>query len=299
MDGCVGSHLTHIGTANMWKKSGSRHAGKSTDMERMVDKNDMAKSRDMKTPGMEGLEVESVGGPKPENLPVIGAIGCLSPDSNGDRPSERFRELGPMGLTDAELLSILIDRGKGDGSDIELCRKLLSHGKNSLVELGRLSLHSIAGVRGIGMDRAVLLGAAFELGRRRLATEQLHKPSLNDSAAVARYLQARFRDHNHEIFAVVFLNRANRIIHLEIVSSGGLTGTVADPRIIIRKALEVEALGLILCHNHPSGNLMPSPSDEQLTYKLRDACLLFDIRVLDHVIVSSEGYYSFSDEGLL
>jgi DNA repair protein RadC len=257
----------------------------------------MKKSTGMRPDHAERMEEERKAEEVPSTLAVAGAIGCLSPASNGDRPMERFKDLGPMGLSDAELLSILI--GRGDGSAIDLCRELLSHGKNNLVELGRLSLHSIAGVRGIGMDRAVLLGAAFELGRRRLATEQLHKPTLNDSAAVARYLQARFRDHNHEIFSVVFMNRANRVIHMEIVSSGGLTGTVADPRIIIRKALEVEALGLILCHNHPSGNLMPSPSDEQLTYKLRDACRLFDIRVLDHVIVSSDGYYSFSDEGLL
>jgi DNA repair protein RadC len=204
-----------------------------------------------------------------------------------------------MGLSDAELLSILIDKGPGDIPAVELCRDLLSLGKNNLAALGRRSLRSIAGVRGMGMEKAVLLGAAFELGRRRQACEHMQRATLNDSAEVARYLQARFKDHTHEVFAVVFLNRANRILHLEVVSSGGLTGTVADPRVIIRKALEEEALGLILCHNHPSGNLIPSPADEEMTYKLRDACRLFDIRVLDHVIVGSEGYYSFSDRGLL
>lgn len=231
--------------------------------------------------------------------PMAGHIGRLSPEPKGDSPLERFREIGPMGLSDAELLSIIIDRDTEEPSGLELGRELLTRSKNDLVELGRLSLHSIASVRGIGMRKAVLIGAAMELGRRRLALEQLEKPALNDSASAARFLQARFRDHTHEIFAVVFLNRANRITHVEVVSSGGLTGTVADPRIIIRKALEEGALGLILCHNHPSGNLSPSPADEEITYKIRDACRLFDIRVLDHVIVGSGGYFSFNDEGLL
>jgi DNA repair protein RadC len=244
--------------------------------------------------GGEAKLVESRG-----TLPVAGLIGRLPMPGNDDRPVARFRELGPLGLSDAELLSIIIDRGSEDASAVELGRSLLSHSKNDLVELGRLSLHSIAGVGGMDMEKAVAIGAALELGRRRTAGKQLEKPVLNDSAAVARYLQARFRDHTHEIFAVLFLNRSNRIIHLEVVSSGGLTGTVADPRIIIRKALEEGALGLILCHNHPSGNTSPSPSDEQLTYKLRDACRLFDIRVLDHVIVGSDGYFSFSDEGMI
>jgi DNA repair protein RadC len=145
----------------------------------------------------------------------------------------------------------------------------------------------------------VTIAAALELGRRRLATENLDKPVVSGSSSVARFLQARFRDLPHEIFAVVFLNRANRIIHFEIVSSGGITGTVADPRIILKKALEEEAVGLILCHNHPSGNLKPSRADEELTLKIREASRYFDIRVLDHVIVSHEGYFSFADEGML
>jgi DNA repair protein RadC len=122
---------------------------------------------------------------------------------------------------------------------------------------------------------------------------------VTSSSSVARFLQARFRDLPHEIFAVVFLNRANKIIHFEIVSSGGITGTVADPRIILKKALEEEAVSLILCHNHPSGSLKPSRADEELTLKIKEAARFFDIKVLDHVIVSSEGYFSFADEGLI
>jgi DNA repair protein RadC len=122
---------------------------------------------------------------------------------------------------------------------------------------------------------------------------------VTSSQGVARYLQTLFADYEHEVFAVLFLNRANRINHLEVVSSGGMSGTVADPRVILRKALEEKAVSLILCHNHPSGNLRPSVADKDLTTKIREASRFFDILLLDHIIVSQEGYFSFADEGLL
>lgn len=216
-----------------------------------------------------------------------------------DRPREKFRLQGGGALTDAELLAILIQNGTREKSALDLGAELMSKSKGNLVELGRLSVRELMKIKGIGLAKAVMIAAALELGRRRLATENLDKPAVSGSASVARFLQARFRDLPHEIFAVVFLNRANRIIHFEIVSSGGITGTVADPRIILKKALEEEAVGLILCHNHPSGNLKPSRADEELTLKIREASRYFDIRVLDHVIVSHEGYFSFADEGML
>lgn len=169
----------------------------------------------------------------------------------GDLPVERLKGLGPIGLSDHELLSILIGKGRTNESDVDPAKELLSRSRNDLVELGRLSLKSMAGVRGIGMGKAAVIAAALELGRRRLAMQQLEKPVMKDSASVARFLQARFRDHTHEVFVVVFLNRANRVIHVEVVSVGGMTGTVADPRVIVKRALEEEAVGLILCHNHP------------------------------------------------
>jgi DNA repair protein RadC len=202
-------------------------------------------------------------------------------------------------LSDAELLAILIQNGTRGKSAMDLGRELMSRSKENLVELGRLSVRELMKTKGIGLARAVTIAAALELGRRRLASECLEKPVVTGSTSVARFLQARFRDLPHEIFAVVFLNRANRIIHFEVVSSGGITGTVADPRIILKKALEEEAVGLILCHNHPSGNLRPSRADEELTIKIREAARFFDIRVLDHVIVSHEGYFSFADEGMI
>jgi DNA repair protein RadC len=219
--------------------------------------------------------------------------------AEADRPRERLRQKGAVHLSDAELLAILIQNGTRGRSALDLGRELMSRSKENLVELGRLSVRELMKTKGIGLARAVTIAAALELGRRRLASECLEKPVVTGSTSVARFLQARFRDLPHEIFAVVFLNRANRIIHFEVVSSGGITGTVADPRIILKKALEEEAVGLILCHNHPSGNLRPSRADEELTIKIREAARFFDIRVLDHVIVSHEGYFSFADEGML
>jgi len=216
-----------------------------------------------------------------------------------ERPREKFRELGPASLSDAEILSILIQNGHRARTALDLGRDLLLRSKGSIVELGRLSLREIMKVKGIGMAKAVTISAALELGRRRMAAESLQRPQVRSSHDIARYLQARFRDLPHEVFAVVFLNRANRILHTEVVSSGGMTGTVADTRIILKKALEEDATALILCHNHPSGNLQPSRADEELTLKIRDAARLFDIRVLDHLIVGGEGYFSFSDNGLV
>jgi DNA repair protein RadC len=218
---------------------------------------------------------------------------------NPQHPSDRFRLLGAANLTDAELLGILLQNGTPDRSAVELGRDLLARGRNNLQELGRLSVRDLASIKGIGLAKAVRIAAALELGRRRQATASLDKPIITHSGAVARFLQARFADLPQEVFAVIFLNQANRIIHFETVSSGGLTGTVADPRIILKKALDEQAVSIILCHNHPSGNLQPSQADRELTAKIREAARLFDIKLLDHIIVSTEGYLSFADEGLL
>ncbi len=216
-----------------------------------------------------------------------------------DRPREKLRLKGVMSLSDAELLTIIIRNGTKNNSAFEIAQEILWMSKNNLMELGKLSLRDLMKIKGMGMTKSIIIIAALELGRRRHSSDVLQKPVVAGSASVANWLQTRFQDLNHEIFAVVFLNRGNRITHFEIISSGGLTGTVADPRIILKIALEEEAVSLILCHNHPSGNLKPSRADEELTLKIREAAKFFDIRVLDHLIVSSEGYFSFADEGLL
>ncbi|MEY3433311.1 MAG: hypothetical protein RL131_1247, partial [Bacteroidota bacterium] len=202
-------------------------------------------------------------------------------------------------LGDAELLAILIQSGTREKSALQLAHELMKRSKNKLAELSRLSLKELMKTKGIGISKAVIIHAALELGRRRQAAEHLNSETVTGSYAVAKFLQAKFMDLPHEVFAVLFLNRANRIKHFEIISSGGMTGTVADPRIILKKALEEDAVSIILCHNHPSGNLKPSRADEELTHKIKHAARYFDIQVLDHIIVSTEGYYSFADEGAL
>ena len=216
-----------------------------------------------------------------------------------DRPREKLLSKTPMALSDSELIAILINNGTKDKSAVDLAKEVLLLGKNNLSELGKLSVKELTKIKGIGEAKAITIAAAMELGRRRQAIGSLEKPIVKDSREIANYLQAILRDHNHEVFAVVFLNRGNRINHFEIISQGGITGTVADPRIILKKALEEDAVNIILCHNHPSGNLRPSRADEELTFKIKEAAKYFDIKVLDHIIVSDEGYFSFADEGIL
>jgi len=215
-----------------------------------------------------------------------------------ERPREKMRMKGMDALGDAELLAILIQNGSREKSALELGHDLMTRARNRLSELSRLSLKELMKTKGIGMAKAILIMAALELGKRRMA-EQYLSETITGSASVAKYLQAKLMDLSHEVFAVLFLNRANRIRHFEIISSGGMTGTVADPRIILKKALEEEAVSIILCHNHPSGNLKPSRADEELTKKIHQATKFFDILLLDHIIVSTDGYFSFADEGLI
>lgn len=205
---------------------------------------------------------------------------------------------GPAALSNSELLAILINAGTADKSALEVAKDVLALSRGDLNQLGKLSIKELTAVNGIGPARAICIAAALELGRRRQSVENL-QPVVKDSRDIALYLQARLKDKTHEVFAVVFLNRANKIQHFEIVSEGGITGTVADPRIIMKKALLHEAVSIILCHNHPSGNLRPSKADEDITQRISQAAKLFDIKVLDHIIVSDHGYFSFADDGLL
>jgi DNA repair protein RadC len=216
-----------------------------------------------------------------------------------DRPREKLLSKNPMGLSDSELLAILIRIGTKDKTAVDLAKEVLLMGKNNLNELGKITVKDLVKIKGIGQAKAITIAAALELGRRRQAMGSLPALVIKKSSEIAGYLQALLRDHHHEVFAVVFLNRANKINHFEIISQGGITGTVADPRVILKKALEEDAVSIILCHNHPSGNLKPSKADQELTQKIKEASKYFDIKVLDHIIVSEEGYFSFSDEGIL
>ena len=216
-----------------------------------------------------------------------------------DRPREKLRNKGPESLSHSELIAILLQNGTRQKSAVELAKEILHLGRNNLSELGRLSIKELMKIKGIGEAKAITIAAALELGRRRQANEILDKPIITDSGSIARYLQALLKDHDREVFMVMFLNRANKINHTEIISRGGITGTVADPRVILKRALEEDAVSIVLCHNHPSGSLKPSRADEALTQKIKEAARYFDIRVADHVIVSEAGFFSFADQGLL
>lgn len=216
-----------------------------------------------------------------------------------DRPREKLLLTGAETLSLSELIAILIHNGTKDKTAVDLAKEVLKLGKDNLSELGKLSVKDLMKIKGIGEAKAITIAAALELGRRRENIGSAEKQLVTSSHDIALFLQKKLRDHRHEVFAVLFLNRANKVNHFEIISEGGITGTVADPRIILKKALEENAVSIILCHNHPSGSLKPSKADEQLTYKIKEAANFLDIRVLDHIIVSDDGYFSFADEGLL
>lgn len=216
-----------------------------------------------------------------------------------DQPREKLLRFGPEKLSNAELLSILLQSGTRNRSAVELARQVMQAGQNHLDVVGKLSLKELMNIDGIGQARAMSIIAALELGKRRHASKFLEKMSIQSSANIEAYLHTLLKDYRHEVFAIMFLNQANKMVHFEIISEGGLTATVADPRIILKKALEHEAVGIILCHNHPSGNLRPSRADMDLTRKIKEASALFDIRLIDHVIVSDEGHFSFANEGLV
>lgn len=216
-----------------------------------------------------------------------------------DRPREKLLTKGAESLSDSELLAILIHNGSKEKTAVDLAKEILKLGKDNLIELGKLSLTDLMKIKGIGEAKAITIAAALELGRRRQSAAPLGKPVMQTSNDIADYLKTKLKDYRHEVFAVLYLNRANKINHFEIISEGGITGTVADPRVILRRALEKDAVNIILCHNHPSGSLKPSRADEQLTVKIKEAAKFLDIAVLDHVIVSENGHFSFADEGIL
>ena len=217
-----------------------------------------------------------------------------------DRPREKLLLKGSEALSNSELLAILINNGAKDKSAVDLAKELLSEVHNDLQKLGTLTVKDLLQfkIKGLGQAKSVTIAAALELGIRRDAFEK-KKEVISSSKDIADYLRAQLQYKEHEVFVVVFLNRANKVLHQEIISKGGLTGTVADPRVILKKALEYNATSIILSHNHPSGSLKPSRQDEEMTLKIKEAAKFLDIQIMDHIIVSDEGYYSFADEGIL
>jgi DNA repair protein RadC len=216
-----------------------------------------------------------------------------------DRPREKLYHKGTSSLSDAELLAILIGSGTKARSAVDLGRELLSMADNNLNSLGKLSISDLTKIRGIGNARAVTITAALELGRRRKLADIPEFPQIKCSRDVFELVNPILSDLSHEEFWILFLNRSNKVINRMKLSQGGISGTVTDVRMIMKKAIENLASGIIVCHNHPSGNLSPSESDTRITQKIKEAGALMDIALLDHLIISDKDFYSFADNGLI
>lgn len=216
-----------------------------------------------------------------------------------DRPREKMISKGIYSLTDTELIAILISSGNSRESAVELSRRIMESTRHNLHELGKLNCDELKKFRGIGQAKAVTLLAAMELGRRRNQSEALENEQIKGSRDAANYIRPSIGDLSWEEFWVIFLNRQNKVIDRQKLSQGGITGTVIDVRLVLKLALEKHATSLILCHNHPSGNLEPSDADKKITRQLKDAATLMEIPVMDHLIITQSGFFSFADDGLL
>jgi len=216
-----------------------------------------------------------------------------------DRPREKLLQKGKSALSDSELMAILIGSGTVSMSAVELSKQILSTVENDLNNLAKLTVKELQKFKGIGEAKAITIVAAMELGRRRKGSESIKKPKISSSIDVFNYIIGDLQDLRHEEFWILLLNRSNTVIYKHQISSGGVSGTLADPKMIFKIALDNLASSIILIHNHPSGNLKPSEADIRLTKKLKDSGTLLDIPVLDHLIVTDSAYYSFADEGIL
>jgi DNA repair protein RadC len=216
-----------------------------------------------------------------------------------DRPREKMLTKGIRSLSEAELIAILIGSGSLDESAVELARRVLASVNNNLNEQGKKTIRDLQKFKGIGPVKAITISAAMELGRRRKESDPEEKQKVVTSADAASIFKPLLSDLPHEEFWILLLNRNNLIIDKAMVSQGGLAGTVIDVRIILKMALDKLASSIILCHNHPSGNLIPSDADKEITRKIKEAGRHMDIPVLDHLVIGNDAYFSFADEGLI
>ena len=215
-----------------------------------------------------------------------------------DKPREKLMLKGKQALSDAELIAILIGSGSRNESAVSLSKRILASVDNNLNALGKLSLKQLMEFKGIGEAKAISIAAALELGRRRRVEETVELKKISSSKAVFDIMQPLIGELPHEEFWVLYLNNSNKVIHKSQLSKGGIAGTVVDIRLVFKMALEQNAVGLVLCHNHPSGKLEASNSDKEITQKIKLAGEQLEIRVLDHIIITEKGYLSFQDEGI-
>jgi DNA repair protein RadC len=216
-----------------------------------------------------------------------------------DRPREKLLLKGKAALSDAELIAILIGSGTRNLSAVDVGKILLKEANNNLHDLARMGFKELTKIPGIGEAKAITVMAALELGRRRKEMEAPHRPKITSSKDAYEVVRPHLLDAPHEEFWVILLNRANMVLKTDCISKGGVAGTVADPKMIFKRALDELASAIILAHNHPSGNLKPSEADLQLTKKMKEAGKLLDLPILDHIIFTNHSYYSFADEGTL
>ena len=216
-----------------------------------------------------------------------------------DRPREKMLEKGREALSDAELIAILIGSGNNNESAVDLSRRILKDVDDNLIQLSQLSINDLMVYNGIGEAKAVSIAAALELGRRRRFAEVARQTFVKNSKDAFEYFYMHISDIEHEQLWVMLLNPANKVIKMAKVSDGGVNGTTADPKRIFKMALENNATALMLCHNHPSGNVLPSDSDKALTRNIVNGGKILEIKILDHIIVGIDKYFSFADSGLL
>ncbi|MEH6308137.1 DNA repair protein RadC [Olivibacter sp. CPCC 100613] len=214
-----------------------------------------------------------------------------------DRPREKLLLNGRRLLSDAELIAILIGSGSKEETAVDLSKRILSDVENNLNDLARLTLADLCNYKGIGEAKAIAITAALELGRRRRENKPIEKPQIGSSEDAYQVLQSVYADLSHEEFWILLLNTNNRVIAKELISKGGSGVVAVDAKVVFQAVLQAKATGLILSHNHPSGALKPSTADKNLTRKIVEGGELLDVRVLDHLIISDEGYYSFLDHG--
>ncbi|MCR4965496.1 MAG: DNA repair protein RadC [Bacteroidales bacterium] len=219
--------------------------------------------------------------------------------SDQDKPREKFVQQGPSVLSDAELIAILLRTGNATENAVELSKRILATCHNSLNTLANVTLEDLRKIHGIGQVKAVTLMAAFELGRRIRAEAVEQSRVVKNSADMMELIQPKIAHLKHEEFWIILLNQAANILKMVQIGKGGLTSTTVDVRLIMQEALVQKATGIILCHNHPSGSVRPSNLDKSLTNQVKEAAALLNIRVMDHIIVSGNAYFSFADEGIL
>lgn len=216
-----------------------------------------------------------------------------------DRPREKLIAKGKSALSDAELMAILIGSGTREESAVDLSKRILAHTDNNLNRLAKLSLNELMTFKGIGEAKGIAIITALEIGKRRHFEEKKELPKITSSKDAFYLMSPIIGDIAHEEFWVLYLSNSNKVLEKYQLSKGGLTATLVDVRLLFKRAIELFAVGIIVCHNHPSGKIKPSASDIKLTKKIKDAGVLLDIKILDHLIITEKLYFSFADEGIL